>query len=125
MLKQHFHAFLLAAIALALSGCLTQDVRYSQRAAEFQRSDPIHDAQAHFEHGDYAIYAAMGYSLYWPGLDPETGERLNRRFSSRHLAGTSDILGSGAQRRYIEVATTYASRYNREMLRLLKQTHKL
>ena len=125
MLKQHCFAFLSAVLVLTLSGCLAQEFHYSRQAAEFQRSTPAYDAHAHFERGDYAIYSAMGVGLYWPGLDPATGLRVSRRFSSRHLAGTSDIIGSGARQRYIEVAAAYASTYNREMLRLLKQTQKL
>ena len=125
MLRLTSYSVLFTATTLAFTGCIAQDIRYRQGAAEFQRRDAIHDAQTHFRQSDYAIYSAMGYALYWPGLDSETGLRLSRRFSSRHLAGTSDILGSSAHRRYMKIAETYASYYNREMFRLLKQAHKL
>ena len=104
----------------ALSGCQNHQQPGEPRTAQwYERHNPVVDANADFLQHDRRIYTAMGIGRYFPGMPNVTGASLEQHHGSRPLGGTTDVISSATEMRYIEAAVNYARVYNREMARLI------
>lgn len=63
----------------------------------------------------------MGFTRYYPGLDPRVGRRLAAEHGEKMLPGTTDALESRSQAKYIKVATDFAAEYNKKKVSLIEQ----
>lgn len=130
------HLLIVTIVAGALSGCVTsrqnreKTIRvssstisrsspYWKYAQRFVDRDPLADAGEAFERRRRSIYSAMGYALYYPGLDYGLGRTLAARYGAMALPGFSDAVGGREHLAYMRFAEQYAAVYNRQMLRLL------
>lgn len=107
------------AVALLIFGCAFEDQKYSELAAQYGASDPAGDARRNFQNRDFRIYSAMGVGQFYPGIDQQTGRRVEKNHGAVHLPYTSDVSESMPHYRYITAATDYARIYNRKMVALL------
>lgn len=133
-------AFFLALLLPALlGGCITRsssdghhvtrrlpsDSGYDKAAQTYAARDPVAEARASFARKNYAIYSAMGYARYYPGLDQNLAQSIARQYGDTPIPGTTDAICSKAQANSIHSATSFAAVYNREIVRLLKPAAKL
>lgn len=98
---------------------------YWKYAQKFVDHDPLADAGESFERKRRSIYSAMGYALYYPGLDYGLGRTLAARYGAISLPGFSDSVGGKEHMAYMRFAEQYAAAYNRQMLRLLNESGEL
>lgn len=117
-------------VLLFLVGCasshkLVLGSDYRQRAHQFTSRQGAQEASKDFAQGEYEIYTANAYTLYYPGLDIEVGEAVAKKFGVRHIEGTSDAIENSDHRDFILAAFYFASEYNRKKLALLKSSDTL
>ncbi len=93
-------------------------------AAEYERRDPIAEAKANFGKGEIYVFAAMGFGRYYPGVESEVGERVEKTYGVKYLGSTSDAVESKAHLAYMQAAKKFASAYNREIVNLLSEKQK-
>lgn len=101
------------------------DASYRRRTREFESRKAVKEAAADFDRASYGIFSASSYSLYYPGLDFEVGKLVGEKFGAKHIKGTSDVIVSDAHRNFNLAAFYFASEYNRQKIKLLKNAGKL
>ena len=117
-------------VLFALSGCVISDQNssesaYSRMTNNYASRNPVREAEKSFKQGDYEIYSAKSYSLYYPGLDFVVGETVAKKFGAKHIRGTSDVIESEEHRELNLVAFQFGSQYNQRKMQLLRDSGKL
>lgn len=107
------------------STTISRSSPYWKYAQRFVDRDPLAEAGEAFERRRRSIYSAMGYALYYPGLDYGLGRTLAAQYGSMTLPGFSDAAGDREHLAYMRFAEQYAAAYNRQMLRLLTDSGEL
>ena len=128
MKLQMIYSGLLA--ALIFQGCVSpkqiaNSPKYNRLAKEYAAREPAGEAKRDFDQGSYEIYSAMGYGLYYPGLDFDVGEAVAKKFGVKHLSGTTDAIRSDDHREFILAAFHFGMQYNQVKMKLLKDSGKL
>ncbi len=80
------------------------------------------EAESDYRAHNYKIYSAMGVGHYYPGLDPDVGERIAREHGEMMLSGTSDALEGRSHANYVFAATGFASDYNKQKASLIAKS---
>jgi len=111
--------YLATLAGLLLVACSTS--AFDRQAADYSSRSPRTEAELDFKKGDFRIYSAMGFSRYYPGLDPDKGRRIATKHGERMLEGTTDAIESRSQSDYIRAATGYAAEYNRRKASLIER----
>lgn len=62
----------------------------------------------------------MGVGHYYPGLDPDVGRRISAKHGEKMLPGTTDAPESRSQANYIGASTSFAAKYNKKKVSLIK-----
>ncbi|HEY1269954.1 MAG TPA: hypothetical protein VGH16_22035 [Candidatus Binatia bacterium] len=84
---------------------------------------PQKDLDRNLSYKDYRCIAVCGIICYHPGVSPDAIDYC-RRFGSRTLLGTSDMIEPGEHGKLIATASKYASDYNLLLIPQLKQLEK-
>lgn len=104
---------------LSLVACTTSD--YDRLAKDYLQRSPLTEATSDFNAHDYKIFSAMGVGHYYPGLDPDVGRRISAAHGEKMLPGTTDAPESRSQDNYIGASTSFAAKYNKKKVSLIKQ----
>ena len=96
---------------------VTQTDTLKQSLSKLNLNNPKKDLMINISKGDYRYIGLRGYSIYCPGLQKED-MLLARKAGIRPIDGTSDMLINNEYAEIMDVAIQYATRYNRELLRM-------
>jgi hypothetical protein len=98
-------------------------IRLAQSLRSFNLVNPTSDLDANLQRGDYRFIGLNGYTCYAPGLDYTAGPTDEQDFALSHglncVEGTGDVLDSQLMELQ-HIATTYATIYNKELLRRIR-----
>ena len=115
----------LAAFGLACAQALGRPgspAALNRRADSLAALDPAAELRKAINRGDLRFIAVCGLVCAPPGVDPADSVVLAaiRSRSLHYIEGTSDVLANDAVARLNRVATDYADRYNRLLVRHLR-----
>jgi hypothetical protein len=85
-----------------------------------QTADPTVDARAAVANHDSRLLGIYGYTWMIPGIPEEHRLEYKDKYGLRMIEGTSDSIQNEEHGRLISAATTYAKKYNAEILRNAK-----
>lgn len=90
----------------------------------FRNVNPVLAAENNYKVGKYHLLGVQGYAVTIPGVDPAKmrivdGISRDGKYSVVVIEGTSDVIQSEEHRRFISVVKEFASKYNKQMLKLL------
>ena len=86
-----------------------------------ESANPELDAKNAIDRKDFRLRAIYGYVLSVPGVDQRDYDEYKRTFGFNPIEGTSDSLISGEHARLNQLASEYASRYNKVILNYKKK----
>ena len=81
--------------------------------------NPEVDANKNFSNRDFQFICICGYACYTPGVGKDD-LALTKKYGSRCIEGTSDVVEGDEHGKLIEAAKTYAEKYNNALQKKLK-----
>ncbi len=124
-MKFVFICLLLTGFSPAISSFAENPAQHRSWIAWFKIHDPVVDAKSRVEVGDVFVLSAMGVGYYYPGISSDEGQKIEKKYSAKPIKDMFDVVKGDLHMAYMDAAAKYASFYNKEVLRLLREKGKL
>lgn len=82
-----------------------------------EKADPIIDAKQAIKKNDFRLLAVSGYTVFLPSVSAERQSEYQKKYSVRIIEGTTDGPTGKTHSRLNALATRYAEKYNRYLLK--------
>jgi hypothetical protein len=98
---------------------MTQTETLKATLSRLNLGNPEKDIDTNIANADLRFICICGYACYAPGVD-KSDLSLTKKYGTRCLEGTSDVIEGEEHGKLIETARKYAERYNTALLKKLK-----
>jgi hypothetical protein len=85
---------------------------FTQRINQLKSANVADDVNIAIQKGDLRFLVCVGFAGVVPGM-PQWSEELYKKYGTRILDGTGDMIMSNEQKTFKELAASYAEAYNK------------